>query len=60
MKIFLTLLLFSVIITPGFAEDWDCFKKQVVTVDYSKVRDQCRPYQSYKLNRPIVSRSSKK
>ena len=60
MKRFLMLFLCSVVCGSSFAGGRYCDDQRVVYLDANKKVEQCRPYRTYKLKRPIVSRSDKK
>jgi len=60
MKIILILSVTLLLITPCSAEQWICFPKQAIAYPHDKNLINCKSYSSFRLKKPIITRSNKK
>ncbi len=60
MRIHLILFTSLLLTTPCLAEQWHCVNDQSLIYAYDKMPNECKAYSSYRLKKPIVSRSNKK
>lgn len=60
MKIILILSVTLLLITPCSAGQWICFPEQAITYSYDNNLINCKSNSSFRLKKPIISRSSKK
>ena len=60
MKIILILSVTVLLITPCSAEQWICFPEQATAYSYDNNLINCKSYSSFRLKKPIITRSNKK
>lgn len=60
MKIILILSITLLLTTPCTAEQWFCVKDQARVYLYDQPLNNCKSYSSFRLKKPIISRSNKK
>jgi len=60
MRILLILFMGLLLTTPCFAEQWFCVKDQTFVYISEKIANECESYSSFRLKKPIVSKSNNK
>lgn len=60
MRILLILLIASLLTAPCLAEQWFCTKDQTLVYIQEELPNECKSYSSFRLKKPIVSRSNSK
>ena len=60
MRILVVLLIGLLLTTPCLAEQWFCTKDQKLVYIQEKLPNECKSYSSFRLKKPIVSRSNNK
>ena len=58
MRILLFLLIGLLLTTPCLAEQWFCTKDQTLVYIQEELPNECKSYSSFRLKRPIVSKSN--